>query len=70
MSRKQVTVSIDCEILRQIDAVAKELGTTRRALVEDSFRYFLDHLDLYLAEKRLENKHDEVVPAEKVWEEL
>jgi len=70
MGRERATFTVDAEILRELDSVAKELETTRSGLVEKSLLYFFDFLDVRLAEKRLADKKDEVVPAEKVWEEL
>ncbi|HNT26964.1 MAG TPA: hypothetical protein PKH10_02180 [bacterium] len=70
MGRERATFTVDAEILRELESVAKELETTRSGLVEKSLLYFFDFLDVRLAEKRLADKKDEVVPAEKVWEEL
>jgi predicted transcriptional regulator len=70
MGRERATFTVDAEILRELDSVAKELETTRSGLVEKSLLYFFDYLDVRLAEKRLADKKDAVIPAEKVWEEL
>ena len=70
MGRERATFTVDAEILRELDSVAKELETTRSGLVEKSLLYFFDFLDVRLAEKRLADKKDAVIPAEKVWEEL
>ncbi len=70
MGRERATFTMDAEILRELDSVAKELETTRSGLVEKSLLYFFDFLDVRLAEKRLADKKDVVIPAEKVWEEL
>ncbi|HOW52307.1 MAG TPA: hypothetical protein PLV42_09730 [bacterium] len=70
MGRKRLVVSLESETLNHIESVAKELEMTRNALVEDSLRYFFDHLDIYLAEKRLADPGDAVIAGEKVWKRL
>ena len=70
MSRARAIFTLDSELIRELGELSAELATTRSGLVEQSLLFYFDYLDVKLAEKRLADAGDEVVSAEKVFEEL
>jgi len=66
-------ITLDKDISRELDAVSKELGEKKSAIIEKALTAYFDLLDLRLAKKRLkdlEKGNDKIVDAEKVWETI
>jgi len=70
MSRTRAIFTLDSELVQELGELSAELTMTRSGLVEQSLLFYFDYLDVTLAEKRLADDGDEVVPGEKVFEEL
>jgi len=66
-------ITLDEEISKELEAVAKELGEKKSSVIEKALTVFFDLLDLKLAQKRLkslEEGKDRIIDAEEVWKEL
>jgi predicted DNA-binding protein len=66
-------ITLDEEISKELETVAKELGEKKSSIIEKALTVFFDLLDLKLAQKRLkslEEEQDRIIDAEEVWKEL
>ena len=66
-------ITLDEDISRELEAISKELGEKKSAIIEKALTAYFDLLDLKLAKKRLkdlEKGKDKTVDADKVWETL
>jgi len=66
-------ITLDEEISKELETVAKELGEKKSSIIEKALTVFFDLLDLKLAQKRLkslEEGKDRIIDAEEVWKEL
>lgn len=66
-------ITLDEEISKELETVAKELGEKKSYIIEKALTVFFDLIDLKLAQKRLkafEEGKDRIIDAEEVWEEL
>ncbi len=74
MSKKyRMNITLPDFISEELNQVSEELQTKKSHIIAKALELYFDELDLQIAEKRLkeakENK-DELIPAEKVWQEL
>jgi predicted DNA-binding protein len=66
-------ITIDADVSRELESVAKELGEKKSALIEKALTVYFDLLDLRVARKRLrelENRKAKLIEAEDVWKDL
>ncbi len=66
-------ITLDEEISKELETVAKELGEKKSSIIEKALTVFFDLLDLKLAQKRLkslEEGQDRIIDAQEVWKEL
>jgi len=66
-------ITLDEEISKELDAVAKELGEKKSKIIEKALTVYFDLLDLKIAKKRmkeLEEGRDKLIDAEEVWKNL
>jgi len=66
-------ITLDEEVSKELDAVAKELGEKKSKIIEKALTVYFDLLDLKLAKKRmkeLEEGRDKLIDAEEVWKDL
>ncbi len=66
-------ITLDEEISRELETVARELGEKKSSIIEKALTVFFDLMDLKLAQKRLkalEEEQDRIIDAEEVWKEL
>jgi len=73
MRRPRAIFTLDENVLFELSSIAKELGKKKSHIVEEALEYYFDLLDVEIAKKRLKeikSGKSELVPAEKVWEEL
>ncbi|MFC2156472.1 hypothetical protein ACFLT9_01415 [Acidobacteriota bacterium] len=66
-------ITLDQEISKELETVAKELGEKKSNLIEKALTVYFDLLDLKVAQKRLkelEEGRDRLLEAEDVWENL
>ena len=66
-------ITLDEEVSRELDSLAKELGEKKSYIIEKALTVYFDLLDLKVAKKRmkdLDEGRDELVDAEEVWKEL
>jgi predicted transcriptional regulator len=73
MKRVKTTITLDDQILEELNEYSLELNTKKSHIIEASLTAFFDYLDLRLAEKRLEEEEidgSSIEPAGAVWREL
>ncbi len=73
MAHVRLNISLDEEIARELDEIAKELGEKKSHIIKDALMYYFDYLDIKIAEKRLkdlEEGKDELIPLEEVKKQL
>lgn len=73
MAHVRLNISLDENLARELNEIAKELGEKKSHIIRDALMYYFDYLDVKIAEKRLkeiEEGKEELIPAEKVFEEL
>ncbi len=66
-------ITLDEEVSKELDTVAKELGEKKSKIIEKSLTVYFDLLDLKLAKKRmkdLEEGRDKLIDAGEVWKDL
>ncbi len=72
MAHVRLNISLDEEIARELDDIAKELGEKKSHIIRDALMYYFDYLDVKIAEKRLkavEEGKSKLIPAEEVFKE-
>ena len=62
----KISITLDAYLKNEVDNIAKELGKTRSCLVADAVEYYLDFLDLTIAERRLNDESDNVISSEEM----
>jgi predicted transcriptional regulator len=73
MAHVRLNISLDEEIARELDEIAKELGEKKSHIIRDALMYYFDYLDIKIAEKRLKDVEEgksKLIPAEEVFKEL
>lgn len=66
-------ITLDEEISRELETLAKELGEKKSYIIEKALTVYFDLLDLKLAKKRLidlEEGRDELIDSDAVWKIL
>jgi predicted DNA-binding protein len=66
-------ITIDAEVSRELESLAKELGEKKSSLIEKALTVYFDLLDLQVARKRLkefEKGKAKFVDSEDVWKDL
>jgi len=67
---KPTTFTLPLGILEDLDAMAKEMGKKKTAIVSEALEMYMDYQDIKLAEKRLNDKDDKVISADEMFKEL
>ncbi len=62
---KPTTFTLSLELLEDLDAMSKEMGKKKTAIVSEALEMYMDYQDLQLAKKRLNDgsgtiTHDEM----------
>ena len=70
MQRERATFTLDHEVIKELDSIAKELHLKKSHIIERALIIYFDYLDIEIAKQRLADKNDAVIPAEDVWNEL
>ncbi len=73
MAHVRLNISLDEEIAKELEEIAKELGEKKSHIIRDALMYYFDYLDIKIAEKRLrdvEEGKSKLIPAEEVFKEL
>ena len=68
--KKQISISIDKDLLSELDKYAGELSKTRAGLIEKAVSAYFDKLDEMIADKRLEeviSGKSDIIPLEEVF---
>jgi predicted DNA-binding protein len=68
-----MSITLDNEVMMELNAIAKELNEKKSHLIENALMIYFDMLDEKLADKRLRELESGVVkaiPAQDVWKEL
>ncbi len=69
MAHVRLNISLEEELAKELNEIAKELGEKKSHIIRDALMYYFDYLDIKLAEKRLkdiEEGKEELIPLEDV----
>lgn len=72
MAHVRLNISLEEELAKELDEIAKELGEKKSHIIRDALMYYFDYLDIKIAEKRLkaiEDGKSKLIPAEEVFKE-
>lgn len=64
----KVSITLDAYLRKEVDNISLELGKTRSGIIADALEYYLDFLDLTIAERRLNNESDKIISSEEMEE--
>ncbi len=73
MAHVRLNISLEEELARELDEIAKELGEKKSHIIRDALMYYFDYLDIKIAEKRLkaiDEGKEELIPLEDVKKRL
>ena len=62
----KVSVTLNAYLRKEVDNISLELGKTRSRIIADALEYYLDFLDLVIAERRLNDESDNVISSEEM----
>jgi predicted DNA-binding protein len=71
--QKRHNITLDEDVSKELDTMAKELGEKKSKIIEKALTVYFDLLDLKLAKKRmkdLEKGRDKLINSEEVWKDL
>ena len=63
-----MSISLNTFLRNELDNISLELGKTRSGIIADALEYYLDFLDLTIAERRLNNESDKIISSEEMEE--
>ena len=66
---KPTTFTLSLELLEDLDAMSKEMGKKKTAIVTEALEMYMDYQDIKLAEDRLKNSEGRV-SADEFFKEL
>ena len=72
MAHVRLNISLEEDLAKELDEIAKELGEKKSHIIRDALMYYFDYLDIKIAEKRLkaiEDGKSKLIPAEEVFRE-
>lgn len=64
----KVSITLNAYLRKEVDNISLELGKTRSGIIADALEYYLDFLDLTIAERRLNNESDKIISSEEMEE--
>lgn len=67
---KTVTFKIDCDLPRDIESLARELGDSRNSVISRATRFYIDSYDEAIAKTRLDDPDRTTIPHETVLREF
>ena len=67
---KPTTFTLSLELLEDLDAMSKEMGKKKTAIVSEALEMYMDYQDIQLAKKRLNDSNDEILDASDFFKEL
>lgn len=62
----KVSITLNAYLRKEVDNISSELGKTRSRIIADALEYYLDFLDLVIAERRLNDESDNVISSEEM----
>lgn len=62
----KVSITLNAYLRKEVDNISLELGKTRSRIIADALEYYLDFLDLVIAERRLNDESDNVISSEEM----
>ena len=62
----KVSITLDAYLRKEVDNISLELGKTRSRIIADALEYYLDFLDLTIAERRLNDGFDKIISSEEM----
>lgn len=67
---KPTTFTLPLDLLEDLDAMSKEMGKKKTAIVSEALEMYMDYQDLKLAKKRLDDPNSYTLSHEEVLKEL
>ena len=61
----KMSITLNTYLKEEVDNISQELGKSRSGIIADALEYYLDYIDLCLAEKRL-NDGSKFISAEEI----
>ncbi len=61
----KISITLNTYLKEEVDDISQELGKSRSGIIADALEYYLDYIDLCLAEKRL-NDGSKFISAEEM----
>lgn len=62
----KVSITLNAYLRKEVDNISLELGKTRSRIIADALEYYLDFLDLVIAERRLNDESDNVISSKEM----
>ena len=62
----KISITLNAYLRKEVDNISLELGKTRSRIIADALEYYLDFLDLVIAERRLNDESDNVISSEEM----
>lgn len=62
----KVSITLNAYLRKELDNISLELGKTRSRVISDALEYYLDFLDLTVAERRLNDESDKIISSEEM----
>lgn len=62
----KVSITLNAYLRKEVDSISLELGKTRSRIIADALEYYLDFLDLVIAERRLNDESDNIISSEEM----
>lgn len=62
----KVSITLNAYLRKEVDNISLELGKTRSRIIADALEYYLDFLDLVIAERRLNDESDNIISSEEM----
>lgn len=67
---KPSTFTLPLTLLEDLDALSKEIGKKKTAIVSEALEMYMDLQDLNVAKKRLDDKNDKRVSSDDFFDDL
>ncbi|MCF7792506.1 MAG: hypothetical protein K9N09_01105 [Candidatus Cloacimonetes bacterium] len=67
---ERLNITLPAGIALELSKLAEEMNNKKSRIIADALELYFDEMDAELAEKRMIENGEELVPAEKIWKEL
>ena len=70
MQKIRSTFTLSDYMVDELNAIAKEMNVKKSHIIEDALSMYFDYMDLKVAEKRMNDKEDEIISSDTLFKEL